>query len=77
MRLADMETQPITGTPRCSIGAALTSLDDEDADTLQRWLDDPDKSARWIKWALGEAECRVTVGLQTVGRHRRNECSCT
>lgn len=59
--------------PPCSIGALLTEMDAEDADALQSALGSQMPHA-WIARALAAIGHKVLS--ETVGRHRRGECSC-
>jgi len=72
MSLADLDTRD--RTTRCSVGLALRDLQDDDADTLQKWLDSIDYSARKISEMM--AQYGSPISTQQVGRHRRHECGC-
>lgn len=67
---------PPATSGRCSIGALLRALPEDEATALQGMLDD---SREWPADAVYDSlrdEGHV-VGRQTIGRHRRNQCSCT
>lgn len=61
------------GGPRCQVGRLLHTLPADDVDALAEALDS-DMTHASISRALIEEGHRVTA--ITVGRHRREECSC-
>lgn len=73
MALADLAARE-DETPRCPVGRLLIDLDAADSQTLDEWLDDRTLSGRWIEEKLREYGRRV--GCQSVGKHRRGDCSC-
>ncbi|MEU8911787.1 hypothetical protein [Streptomyces nigrescens] len=64
--------------PPCSVGSALTSVDEETAATLSRILDTPTVSSTAIAEVLNQHGQAVTS--YTIARHRRrgaaNGCRC-
>lgn len=62
-----------TGSP-CSVGSLLERLGASEATVLRDWLGSNDWSARAIFEAVTTEG--HTIGLQSIGRHRRGECRC-
>jgi hypothetical protein len=64
----------IHGTP-CSVGTTLSALAAKERAALQRMLDD----RTWTEGMIFEAltDEGITVGRQSIGRHRRRGCRCS
>ena len=63
------------GWRECSIAYALRTLDDPDADTLRRVLDNDAVAHSEIALVLRQ-DFGVVMAAQTVGRHRLGQCRC-
>lgn len=61
--------------PRCFFERLLDELDQDDADTLVGWLDDPRVASADITRALRDEGYQL--GPSTTQRHRRGDCRCS
>lgn len=77
-------SQRVTQTPErrhglpCSVGQLLDTLEGAERDALVSMLGDPQKRDGWSAGDIYEALRAegLTVGLQTINRHRGGKCRC-
>lgn len=60
---------------KCTIGAALATLNDDDRAAMGAAIADRSYTAKFLASVLSEA-AGVTVGAQPMTRHRRRDCMC-
>jgi hypothetical protein len=72
MSLADRFQNPPTRKPKCSVGILLTTLEGDELAALEGMVGVwPDSKVYAALLAEGHS-----VGLQQIGRHHRQQCSC-
>jgi hypothetical protein len=75
MRLLDrIKSASAPKAPRCSIGAALLSLSEQDSEDLKAALDDHTIFGTTIEEVLKSEG--IKVGQGAVNRHRKHKCNC-